>query len=72
MLPCDRDFGNIDKHIRSHVQAMYTRDQWAEGIIKSIRSKPFKVTKMITRYCTNILIRDELDNRQVYTFVCLK
>ena len=30
MLPCDRDFGNIKKHISSHVQAMYTRDQWAK------------------------------------------
>ena len=32
MLPFDRDFGSIEKHIRSHVglQAVYTRDQWAE------------------------------------------
>ena len=48
MLPCDRDFGNIEKHIRSHVQAVYTRDQWAEEIIKSRRSKPFTITKTIT------------------------
>ena len=30
MLPCDRDFGNIKKHISSHVKAMYTRDHWAK------------------------------------------
>ena len=48
MLPCDSDFGNIEKHIRSHGQAVYTRDQWAEEIIKSRRSKPFTITKTIT------------------------
>ena len=51
---------------------MYTRDQWAEEIIKWRKSKPFKVTKIITLNCTNILIRNELNDRQVYTFICWK
>lgn len=46
MLPCDRDFGHIEKHVRTHVQVVYTPDQWIEEVTKSRRRKPFQVNKM--------------------------
>ena len=46
MLPCDRDFGNIEKHVRKHIQVVYNPEQWVEVIQKSRKNKPFRVTRV--------------------------
>ncbi|XP_047119817.1 uncharacterized protein LOC124802842 [Schistocerca piceifrons] len=45
MLPCNRDFGRIERYARNRRPIVYTPDQWAE-VIKSASPKHFIVTKM--------------------------
>ncbi|XP_049782640.1 uncharacterized protein LOC126184308 [Schistocerca cancellata] len=45
MLPCDRDFGFIERYARNRRPIAYTPDEWAE-VIKSASPKHFIVTKM--------------------------
>ncbi|XP_049764962.1 uncharacterized protein LOC126094559 isoform X1 [Schistocerca cancellata] len=45
MLPCDHDFGSIERYARNRRPIVHTPDQWAE-VIKSASPKHFIVTKM--------------------------
>ncbi|XP_049768938.1 uncharacterized protein LOC126106626 [Schistocerca cancellata] len=45
MLPCDRDFGYVERYARNRHPIVYTPDEWAE-VIKSASPKHFIVTKM--------------------------
>lgn len=46
MLPSDRDFAIVEKHVRRHVQFTYTPDDWVSILEKCCKSNPFNVVHM--------------------------
>nr|CAH7753502.1 unnamed protein product [Callosobruchus chinensis] len=46
MLPCDRDFAQVEKHVTHHCQYIYSPDQWLEVLSISQKKNPFVVVRM--------------------------
>nr|CAH7753399.1 unnamed protein product [Callosobruchus chinensis] len=46
MLPCDRDFAQVEKHVTRHCQYIYSPDQRLEVLSISQKKNPFVVVRM--------------------------
>ncbi|PSN41200.1 hypothetical protein C0J52_04184 [Blattella germanica] len=81
-LPCDRDFGRIEKCKRLHYQNVYSTEEWCEVIRKSNKKKPYLATLMtqkyvlpITNYTAEITKKTVCDKEKPLNFsqaVCMK
>ena len=74
-LPCDRDFGRIEKFRRLHYQNVYSTEEWCEVIAKSNKKKPYVVTLLtqedilpITNYITEIAKKTVCDGGKPLNF----
>jgi hypothetical protein len=45
-LPCDRDFGCIEKYVRNQKPVVYTTEEWVSLLRETCKTNPFVVTKM--------------------------
>lgn len=74
-LPCDRDFGRIEKHVKNRNPTVYTPHDWVTVIKESCKNKSFSVVKMkqadfidLTPLQINIAKKDKDDDGSQFRF----